>query len=71
MKFRQSKIFIVVAVLITASLVLAACQASEPGVVVETVIVETEGETVTEIVEVAKEAEVFKVGFLGPYSGQL
>lgn len=69
MKFKQSKVFIIVAVLLATSLVLAACQASEPGVVVETVIVETEGETVVEVVEVAKEAEVFKVGFLGPYSG--
>lgn len=67
MKFRQSKIFLSLAVLLAMSLVLAACQAPEPSVIVETVIVE--GETITEVVEVEKEAEVFKVGFLGPYSG--
>jgi len=67
MELKKSKVFTIVAVLIAMALVLAACQAPEPEVVVETVYVE--GETVTEVVEVAKEAEVFKVGFLGPFSG--
>ncbi len=66
MKFKKFKVFLIVAVLLTMALVLTACQ---PEVIVETVVVEKEGETVTEVVEVAKEAEVFKVGFLGPYSG--
>ncbi|MEJ2447226.1 MAG: ABC transporter substrate-binding protein [Anaerolineales bacterium] len=69
MKFKKSKVFLAIAVLIALSLVLAACQAPEPEVVVETVVVEKEGETVVETVEVAKEPEVFKVGFLGPFSG--
>lgn len=45
MKFRQSKIFLILSVLIAMSLVLAACQ------------------------EQVEEGQVFKVGFLGPYSG--
>ena len=49
MKFRQSKVFIIVAVLIAMSLALAACQAPEP--------------------EVGADVEIFKVGFLGPFSG--
>lgn len=68
MKFK-SKVFIAISVLIAMSLVLAACQAPEPEVVYETVEVVIEGETVIQTVEVAKEAEVFKVGFLGPFSG--
>ncbi|MFN2282581.1 MAG: ABC transporter substrate-binding protein, partial [Anaerolineales bacterium] len=45
MKFKKSKVFMIVAVLIALSLVLAACQAPE------------------------EEEQVFKVGFLGPFSG--
>ena len=66
MKFKRSKVFLIVAFLFAIALVLTACQ---PDVIVETVIVEKEGETIVEVVEVAKDAEVFKVGFLGPYSG--
>ncbi|MEN8172674.1 MAG: peptide ABC transporter substrate-binding protein [Chloroflexota bacterium] len=57
MKIRKT-LMSVFAVLIISSIVLAACAAPEPEVVIETVVVtETETETIVETVEVVVEAE--------------
>jgi ABC-type transport system substrate-binding protein len=54
----SKKLFIMVGLLVIASMALAACQPATPETIIETVIVEVEGETVVEYVEVEVEAAV-------------
>jgi len=61
----SKKLFIVVGLLVIASLALAACQPAAPETIIETVIVEVEGETVVEYVEVEVEAAVEEVAAEG------
>ena len=55
----MKKTILIIALLVIAAMALAACQpaAPEPEVIVETVVVEKEGETVVETVEVEVEGE--------------
>jgi len=53
----KSKIWIIATVLLVASMVLAACATPTPEKIIETVVVEKEGQTIIETVEVEKIVE--------------
>ena len=52
------KTFLIMSILVALSLILSACATPTPETVIKTVVVEREGETVIETVEVIKTVEV-------------
>jgi len=62
------KLNLLIVVLVTFTMLLGACAQPTPEVIIETVVVEKEGETVIETVEVIKTVEVEKVVEVTPMS---